>query len=193
MSSFITWNSMFTWRATKECFWFITTTSFWWQFNVIKCFRAFLNKYIFLSHYCYSPSSFFFAFPFHADTKQFLSHVLWYRIILFYFPFFCSNKWPAHRLSLFFRGVEYLYIYETTPYIIIYLYICMNFFLFVFWIHKKMHLCGCLPVGNGAQNEDKQSHVKQRMKRYSLKRGMLIVIIVFYWIFYLNFCRYTDE
>ncbi len=36
-----------------------------------------------------------------------------------------------------------------------------------------MHLCGCLPVGNAAAREEqKQTNVKQPMKRYSLKRGM---------------------
>jgi len=33
-----------------------------------------------------------------------------------------------------------------------------------------MQLCGCLPVGNGARDEDKQSNIKQPVKKYSLKR-----------------------
>ncbi|CAF4036127.1 unnamed protein product [Rotaria sp. Silwood2] len=33
-----------------------------------------------------------------------------------------------------------------------------------------MQLCGCLPVRNGARDEDKQSNTKQPVKQYSLKR-----------------------
>jgi len=36
-----------------------------------------------------------------------------------------------------------------------------------------VHLCGCLPVGNGStRDEEKQSNIKQSVKRYSLKRDM---------------------
>ncbi|UJR35711.1 hypothetical protein I4U23_028461 [Adineta vaga] len=37
-----------------------------------------------------------------------------------------------------------------------------------------MQLCGCLPVGNGARNEEKQSNIKQPIKRYSLKHDVSI-------------------
>ncbi|CAF0784343.1 unnamed protein product [Rotaria sordida] len=33
-----------------------------------------------------------------------------------------------------------------------------------------MQLCGCLPVRNGTRDEDKQSNIKQPVKRYSLKQ-----------------------
>jgi hypothetical protein len=49
------------------------------------------------------------------------------------------------------------------------------FFSFVFFldIFEQMQLCGCLPVGNAAaRDEQKQTNVKQSVKRYSLKRGM---------------------
>lgn len=55
-----------------------------------------------------------------------------------------------------------------------------------------MQLCGCLPVGHGARDEDKQSNVKQPMKRYSLKRGMLIQVILSGY-FMSSSCRNTDK
>ncbi|CAF1564328.1 unnamed protein product [Adineta ricciae] len=36
-----------------------------------------------------------------------------------------------------------------------------------------MQLCGCLPVGNSARNEEKQSNTKPPVKRYSLKHDAL--------------------
>ncbi len=51
----------------------------------------------------------------------------------------------------------------------------MNFSFLLFFLDKfdEMHLCGCLPVGNGAaRDERKQPNVKYPVKRYSLKRGM---------------------
>ncbi|CAF1425628.1 unnamed protein product [Adineta steineri] len=35
-----------------------------------------------------------------------------------------------------------------------------------------MQLCGCLPVGNGTRNEDKQANIKQSKKRLSLKNDI---------------------
>ena len=48
-------------------------------------------------------------------------------------------------------------------------------FLF-FYKFTNIQLCGCLPVGNSARNEEKQSNSKPPVKRYSLKHGMKKII-----------------
>jgi len=193
MSSFITWNSMFTWRATKECFWFITTASIRWQFNIIKCFRAFLNKYIFLSHYCYSPSSFFLlflsmqirsnSFPTYCDTKSSYSISL-----------FLLEQMTRTQIKSFFSWCWIsLYIWNNTVYnyILIYMY---EFFFSLFFGYIKR--CICVDVYR------LEMELKMKINNHMWNNGwrdILLNVVCWsllsfsHWIFYSNFCRYTDE